>query len=98
MKHLVLSAAAAVAVASCSVAHAGCYSEGTRVGIVQKLSNKGLVVKSYEGELVMDGEKIRGSGGYIRGGNVWKFSAQDTDVAKKLDQSMNEGRPVAVKY
>jgi hypothetical protein len=91
----------AVALAvSCSSVFAGdCYSEGVRVGVVQKFSSKGLVNKSWEGELVMDGVKM--SGGYktgTSGGNVWRFSALDPAVAKVIDDAVMTGAPVALKY
>ena len=81
-------------------AHAGdCYSEGVRVGVVQKFSIKGVINKSWEGELVMDGEKFRG--GYktgTSGGNVWKFSVLDASVAKTIDGAVMSGAPVALRY
>lgn len=94
MKHLVLAAAAAISITSCSMAHA-CYSDGYRAGLIQKLSSKGFVSKSYEGELVMDGIKFRSTG---PGGNVWKFSARSKEVGQQLEQAMMTQRPVTVKY
>lgn len=80
-------------------AHAGdCYSEGVRVGEVQKFSQKGLINKSWEGELVMDGTKIKGSNGRMTGGNVWKFSVFDKDVAKVIDNAVMSGNNVALRY
>lgn len=82
-----------------TTAQAGeCYSDGIRVGDVQKFSNKGLVVKSWEGELVMEGTKIRGVNGSMSGGNVWKFSVQDPAVAKVIESAVMSGRSVALKY
>jgi len=84
---------------SATVAHAGdCYSEGVRVGDVQKFSNKGMINKSWEGELVMEGTKIRGSNGTMTGGNVWKFSVTDAAVAKVIDNAVMSGKPVALRY
>lgn len=93
MKALLMAAIAAATVSTCSTAHA-CYSEGFRAGVVQKLSQKGIALKSYEGELVMDGVKFRQTGG----GNVWKFSARDAAVGKKLEQAMMTGKSVTLKY
>lgn len=86
-------------IALSSTAQAGeCYSDGIRVGDVQKFSNKGLIVKSWEGELVMEGTKIRGANGAMSGGNVWKFSVQDPAVAKVIESAGMNGRSVALKY
>lgn len=54
------------------------YSEGERVGILQKLSHKGWVCKSYEGELAL----------YVISGvtpQIWSFTVRDPKVAKKLN-------------
>lgn len=78
--------------------HAECYSDGVRVGVVQKLSAKGMVTKSWEGELVMEGEKIKGNANGIKGGNVWAFSVVDAAVAKVIDESTMTGAPIALRY
>lgn len=81
-------------------AHASeCYSEGVRVGTIQKFSSKGVVNKSWEGELVMEGVKFKtDSEGTTRGGNVWRFSTLDKAVAKVVDEAVMSGAPVALKY
>lgn len=79
-------------------ARAECYSDGVRVGTVQKFSSKGVVNKSWEGELVMEGEKIKGNSAGIRGGNVWAFSVLDAAVAKVIDEATMSGAPVALRY
>ena len=52
MKNYLLSAAllSAISLSACSP-----YSEGERTGVVQKLSYKGIVCKSYEGEQLLGG-------------------------------------------
>lgn len=90
----ILIAAAALATS----VHAECYSDGVRVGVVQKLSSKGMVNKSWEGELVMEGEKIKGNANGVKGGNVWNFSVLDPAVAKVIDESTMTGAPVALRY
>jgi hypothetical protein len=92
-------AAALAMVAQVSQADNGCYSEGVRVGTVQKFSRKGYINKSWEGELVMQGDKIGTTkNGAIRGGNVWSFSVLDPEVAKTIDQAVMDGNPVALRY
>lgn len=96
MKKILIALAVSVAAIA---AHAECYSEGVRVGTLQKFSNKGLVNKSWEGELVMEGEKFKaGSNGGTRGGNVWAFSVLDPAVAKVIDEAVMSGAPIALKY
>lgn len=95
MKKILIS----IIVSLSSVVYAGCYSEGVRVGTVQKFSQKGFVIKSHEGELVMDGTKFKASSeGSIRGGNVWAFSAEDKDVAKVIESAAMSGNSVTLKY
>jgi hypothetical protein len=80
-------------------AYAECYSEGVRVGTLQKFSNKGLVNKSWEGELVMEGVKIKpDSNGGSRGGNTWAFSVLEPAVARVIDEAVMSGAPIALKY
>jgi hypothetical protein len=79
-------------------AHAECYSEGVRVGVVQKFSLKGYVNKSWEGEMVQDGERVKAKGQGAGVTNIWKFSVLDPAVAKKLDDAVFSGAQVAVRY
>ena len=71
------------------------YSEGTRSGVLIKISKKGVLFKTYEGELALSGV-----GGYMfnpkEQGNVWAFSVKDKSVYQKMDQF--EGRAVALDY
>lgn len=97
MKKLMVCAVLAVAALS-GFAQADCYSEGVRVGSVQKFSAKGWVNKSWEGELVMDGTKFSSNGNGSRGGNVWKFSVLEPAIASQIDDAVMGGKPVALKY
>ena len=90
---------AAITLMASSVASAGeCYSDGIRVGTIQKFSNKGMINKSWEGELVMEGTKISSDSSSVKGGNVWKFSVLDAAVAKVIDEATMLGSPIALKY
>ena len=82
-----------VALSSLS-AQAMCYSDGIRSGIVQKFSKKGLLIKSWEGELVMEGNKFS----QASGGNVWKFSVSEPAVAAVVDSATMHGNSVSLKY
>ena len=95
MKKIAFIAAAFISMA----AQADCYSEGVRVGTVQKFSVKGFMTKSWEGELVMEGVKLKaGAEGGTRGGNVWAFSVSDAAVAKVIDNAVMSGGVVALRY
>jgi len=59
------------------------YSEGERVGILQKLSHKGWVCKTYEGELAL----------YVISGvtpQIWSFTVRDPAVARHLNDLLGE--------
>jgi hypothetical protein len=77
---------------------ADCRSEGMRVGVIQKFSLKGMVNKSWEGEMVQQGVRTKSTnnGGGVT--NIWKFSVLDAAVAKKVDAAAFDGGEVAVRY
>ena len=59
------------------------YSEGERVGVLQKLSRKGWVCKTYEGELAL----------YVVSGmapQIWTFTVRDAKVATQLNHVLGE--------
>lgn len=65
------------------------YSDGERVGVLQKLSRKGWLCKTYEGEIAM----------YVVGGvapQIWAFTVRDPKVAENLNRSL--GRRVRLHY
>ncbi len=59
------------------------YSEGERVGILQKSSRKGWICKTWEGELAQ----------YVVGGVaplIWEFSVRDAAVAAALEAATGQ--------
>jgi hypothetical protein len=66
------------------------FSEGFRIGVVDKFSKKGIVCKSWEGQLVMDGQ---GNYGKSR---LFKFSVTDENIAKKINETA--GMKVRLEY
>lgn len=59
------------------------YSEGTRVGVLYKFSKKGMMYKTYEGEMLLPGFKNRSqSSGMVS--NMFHFSVTDEELANKL--------------
>ena len=75
-------------------AQAYCYSDGIRTGVVQKFSKKGYVIRNWEGELVMEGNKFN----QASGGNIWKFSVNDAAIAQKIEDATMNAKSVSLKY
>jgi hypothetical protein len=65
------------------------YSTGERVGYVQKLSRKGWICRTWEGELAMS--PVPGAAPQI-----FPFSIRDDALAAQVSQS--EGKKVALQY
>jgi hypothetical protein len=57
------------------------YSTGYREGYVNKLSRKGLLIKTYEGELIKNLLSASTST------DVFKFSVSDKEIAKKIEST-----------
>jgi hypothetical protein len=70
------------------------YSEGTRSGILTKVSKRGFVFKTYEGEMNIGG--LNQGDGTIMPGTVFRFSASERKVYDKLESL--QGRKVVVHY
>ena len=98
---------AAVALAGCPV---GCtvmnnvqYGNGIRVGVVNKISKKGYVWKTFEGELVLEGLV---SNGQTSGANLWDFSLDNEqrhgenieELARTITECAETGTKVKIKY
>ena len=71
------------------------FSEGTRAGQLIKLTNKGVVFKTHEGELNMGGLRVGGSSDGLEG-NLWQFSVVDDQVLDALNKA--EGKRVKLSY
>jgi len=69
------------------------YSEGTRTGYLMKLSKKGYVFKTHEGQLNLGG--LQDDQTSILG-NTWNFSLTDHSLVEKLEQL--EGKKVMLRY
>lgn len=69
---------------------AGCsQSEGSRVGIISKISKKGIAMKSWEGDLLL------GTGNST---TVWSFSVDDEKVVEQIQAAMRSGKRVELTY
>ena len=65
-------------------------SEGTRTGTLVKISKKGVMFKTYEGQLHLAGSMMMSQQ------STWEFSAKNAEVYKKLQQF--EGKNVRCHY
>jgi hypothetical protein len=83
MKKFLVASLLALSLTGCSTS----YSDGYRVGTLQKFTKKGWVFRSYEGELALAGS------GY----NVWSFSVLDEKVVQKLSQYPAD-KPIKLQY
>jgi len=70
------------------------YSDGSRTGELVKISEKGMLFKTYEGQLQLGGVSMEKGATNI--GSMWNFSVTDEAVFQKI-QSL-EGQKVVVAY
>ena len=70
------------------------YSEGTRSGILTKVSKKGFIFKTYEGELIIGG--LNQGDGAIMPASIFYFSVTDKVVYDKLEA--DQGKKVVLHY
>ncbi len=70
------------------------YSEGTRSGILTKVSKKGFVFKTYEGEMNVGG--FSQGDGTIMPATMFKFSIPDKKIYDELEST--QGNKVVLHY
>lgn len=94
-----LVAALGFAVVGCMTGCGNGYSEGTRTGTITKFSRKGIMWKSYEGEMNLGGMRAGtdASGNTALVPNVWQFHASDL-MAPKVEEAQRSGKPVSIHY
>lgn len=75
----------------------GNYSEGSRAGIIAKLSRRGVIIKTYEGQLNVGGISVDGSG---HTSALWDFSVSngEKEVIKQLEDASLTGAHVKLYY
>ena len=76
----------------------GTYSDGYRIGSIIKISKKGYVFKTYEGQLNL--EFFPGSGPNTQGvtQNIWDFSVNDKKVSDAIEIAVNNNSRVKLYY
>ncbi|MGB0429013.1 MAG: 6-phosphogluconate dehydrogenase [Bacteroidia bacterium] len=87
-----------VALLGFSLAYNLNFSDGFRSGTVVKLSKKGTMFKTYEGQL-LSGGLATGEGGDIAS-NLWDFSVEkgDTAVLKAIEAAVDGSYRVKLRY
>lgn len=70
------------------------YSNGTRVGVVTKLSEKGFMFKSWQGQMTLGGT-VNSESGVVA--NTFEFNVDSSQVAK-MQEAMRAGKRVEVVY
>jgi len=70
------------------------YSEGTRAGDLIKISRKGYVFKTHEGQLKLGGIDLENSEDGLS--DTWSFSVQDQGIVNQLEKL--QGKKVVLRY
>ena len=72
------------------------YSEGDRAGVVSKLSKKGYIFKTQEGELNVGAQGQVGN----MVSNLWQFTVESGDekLSKDIEDAMTTGKRVKLHY
>lgn len=70
------------------------YSKGYRAGLLQKISEKGMLFKTYEGEMVLS--SVESNSNVAIASEKFIFSVSDDAVAKTMEQI--QGNHVVVHY
>ena len=72
------------------------YSDGERAGTVYKLSHKGMIWKSYEGEMNLGGMAADANGTMVP--NRFVFSVTDPEIVEQINQASTSGNRIMVHY
>ncbi|MGE0019000.1 MAG: hypothetical protein AB7S72_04990 [Draconibacterium sp.] len=70
------------------------YSKGYRAGLLQKFSEKGVVFKTYEGEMILS--SVQSNANVAIASEKFLFSVAAEEVAKQMEQI--QGKHVVVHY
>ncbi len=74
------------------------YSDGSRSGTVTKISRKGMIWQTWEGEL--DLHRLRSTGGEhpTMTADLFYFSASDPEIVKQIEAAEQSGNRTTLKY
>lgn len=85
-------------VAIFSYSYWGTYSEGIRSGMVVKISKKGWIFKTYEGQLNLQTFGANKSPNIVSESFEFSVESDKTDVIKTLEEASLSGERVSLKY
>lgn len=81
-----------------SFAYWGSYSEGVRSGMVVKISKKGYLFKTYEGQLNLQTFGANKSPNMVSESFEFSVESDQEDVVKMLEAASLSGERVSLKY
>ena len=76
----------------------GSYSEGVRSGMVVKISKKGFIFKTYEGQLNLQTFGANKSPNLVSESFEFSVAGDREDVVKTLEEASLSGERVSLKY
>lgn len=79
-------------------AYWGSYSEGIRSGVIVKISKKGWLFKTYEGQLNLQTFGANRSSNLVSETFDFSVEGDRTDVIKTLEETSLSGERVSLKY
>lgn len=79
-----------------SCGHGINYSDGERVGVVTKLSYKGVFCKTWEGQMNLGGMATKTDGSMVP--NVWDFTVENLALLPQIQKAMSEQTPLKIAY
>lgn len=75
------------------------YSEGTRSGVVQKISKKGLIWSTWDGELNLGyNRSVSTDAGSQIVPAIWQFSVSSDMIAERIQEAERSGQRVTLGY
>lgn len=95
MKKIILIVVLLLVGAAIWWASTGYFSKGERAGTISKLSEKGYIFKTNEGQLNEGGFSGETGSMAMR---IWDFSAKDEKVVEKLKMALSTGERVTLEY
>ena len=87
-----------IGIGTFSFLYFGTYSEGVRSGVIMKVSKRGVVFKTYEGQLNMEGFGAVDTDNQFS--EVWEFSIEKShsEIIEKLEKAALDGERVNLEY
>lgn len=94
----ILIATAIILLCAFAILYWGTYGEGTRSGVIMKVSKRGVVFKTSEGQLDMQGFGAVNSVNQFS--EVWEFSIQKDrdDLIERLEKASLSGERIELRY